>query len=604
MFFDIEILSDEFPDVVKADKPVSCITTYISDRKEYKTFWLGDYKNDKLMLEDFINHVKTEAPDMLLAWNVDFDYTYLHQRYMGIAKKLSPINLARMGKKYLNHLDIFYPAGISILDYLTLFRKVNMREASYALDYIGEKYLGRGKKFKNPHFGSLNEEVKLRNIGDVEMLVDIEALKKGGRLISYYDEVRRLSKVKWEDLYFNSRIVEMMLLEEAKNQNIILPNKTKAENRLSFKGATRESSEIGAVFDVGKFDLTSAYPSMIVNFCLDTQNIGQDGIEISGTKFKQNKEALLPKVVQKILTIKNDLKKAVKKDSSLQKKYDAIKAIVNSTFGVMGNQYFRLHDNNVASAITYLVRDLILYTKERLEGEGYKVLYWDTDSVFINTKEDISSKLNSYIQDWGKKYNKDEIDLAFEYEGYFEKLFLLGKCHYYGYIHGKDEPEIKGVEIKRSSSSKYEAQFQRELLEKVLNKESRETIFKWIEEEKKKIKTLPLLDLAFPCKVQNKNYVNKPIFVRAFFNSKEIFKDFDVRQGELFWYIFVKKLGKDKNGKDINVLGINKENTIEKDKVDWEEVIRRSIILKAENIFDAMEWDKLRLYNSDQLSLF
>jgi len=194
--------------------------------------------------------------------------------------------------------------------------------------------------------------------------------------------------------------------------------------------------------------------------------------------------------------------------------------------------------------------------------------------------------------------------LEFEYEGYFDKVFFLGRCHYYGYIHGKEKPEIKGVEIKRSSSSKYESYFQRELLERVLNKETREKIMDWINLEKKKIKTLPIMELAFPCKVQKRKYKYEPIFVRAANNSKRLFKDFDVRGIDLFWYLYVKNFGFDENGKEVNVIGITKKMNIDRNKINWQEMIRRSIILKAENVFDCLKWDKLKLFDNSQLSLF
>ena len=104
----------------------------------------------------------------------------------------------------------------------------------------------------------------------------------------------------------------MLLLEEAKNKNIILPNKQKEQEKEDFQGATRDSLTTGTLFDIGKFDLTSAYPSMMVNFCLDPQNIDpgetDDNINVNGIYFRQNEEALLPSAVKKILILKNNLK--------------------------------------------------------------------------------------------------------------------------------------------------------------------------------------------------------------------------------------------------------------------------------------------------------
>jgi hypothetical protein len=77
---------------------------------------------------------------------------------------------------------------------------------------------------------------------------------------------------------------------------------------------------------------------MIVNFCLDSQNItkNKEGIKIQDYYFKQNKDALLPSVVKKILVLKDNLKKEVKKDASIIIKYNAIKYNAGSTHANQG----------------------------------------------------------------------------------------------------------------------------------------------------------------------------------------------------------------------------------------------------------------------------
>jgi DNA polymerase elongation subunit (family B) len=398
----------------------------------------------------------------------------------------------------------------------------------------------------------------------------------------------------------------MLLFDEGLQKNIVLPNKPvgQDDNESTFQGAIRDTEANGLYFNIGKADLTSAYPSMIINFCLDTPNIvdkaGPDTMEINGVHFKQNAGTLLPSVVKRILVAKDKLKKLKKEnafDRHITIKYDAIKAIANSTFGVFGNQYFRLYNQTIASSITFLVRDLLLYVKDRLNKEGISVIYYDTDSVFYNKSEDITPKLNQFIKDWAKeRFNKDSIDLKFEYEGYFESLFILGRCHYYGYIAGNAKPEIKGLEVKRSSSSKYEAFFQETLLNKVLKKEPREKILDWVTSEQERMKTLPLEEVGFPCKLSAKEYKNYPIFMRAYDNTRKINKSFKVNKGELFYYLFTN----DSN----EVLAFTDDNKdfVKKDTIAWNKIVDRNIFGKAEKIFEALKWYLPK--NSNQLTLF
>jgi len=608
-FIDIEVLTSEIPNTSKPEYPISCISIYNSFSKEIKTFTLLDYDGDEEgLILDFINYFQEEKPDLWLSWNVDFDYNYMCNRIQNFAKRISPINQSRHGQ------TVDYPAGISILDYLKLFRKVSMREKSYALDQIAQKYFDE-KPWGKSDFSKLTKDIVEKNINDVNRMIKIEEKFK---LIDYYNEIRILTKCEWEDLYYNSRIVGSLLFEEAKKNKVILPNNPKIEDdeKSTFQGATRDILSTGIFENIGKYDLSGAYPSIIINFCLDTVNIvnspQSNTVKVEDNYFIQNEDALLPKAVKRILKLKQDIGKQKKEtniDSEdyklVSRRYDGIKAVVNSCFGVFGNKYFRLYDNRVASSITFLVRELLLFVKNKLNEAGYTVIYWDTDSLFVNSKDNLTDIMNKLITDWANTYNKKSISVSFEREGVFSKIFLLGKCHYYGILENVEAPEIKGMEIKRSSSSKYEAYFQRELIDKILNKESKESIINWIKSEKERIKTLPLEEVAFPSKIQNKEYKTEvtrangmkfaksfPIFIRAYENSKIINKKFTIKKGESFYYVYTKSLGKDKNGKIIDVLAFTEEDKhlIDKTKVNWEEMIRRNILMKARNIFDAMKW--------------
>jgi DNA polymerase elongation subunit (family B) len=505
-----------------------------------------------------------------------------------------------------------------------------MREGSYALDYVAQKHLNEPSWGKSD-FGVLTDEIKEKNINDIKRLVKLE---EKYHLLEYFDEIRRLSKCLWEDLYFNSFIIEMLLFEEAKKQNIVLPNVAQNRPETTFEGATRECLETGALYGVGKYDLSSAYPSMIVNFCLDTRNVGSEGIEINGIHFKQDSTTLIPSMVNKILVLKDNLKKQIKSFSGEKNeaytttkiKYDAIKGVVNSTFGVMGFSSFRLYDNQIASTITYLVRELLLYTKAEIEKQGYKVIYWDTDSVFIKSEKNLRNELNQIVQNWAKTYNKDSIDIEFEYEGMFERIFILSKCRYVGDLRTSKGliKEVKGVEMKKSNSSKYQAFFQDTLIQKVLNREHKETIELWIEQEKDRIKNLPIDEIGIPTKMTNKTYVTDytftrggkeitikdkipPIFVRAYTNAKEVFgTKFNVALGELFYYVYVKDMGNNKKGRPITVMGFTKTMHLDRSKINYDEMIRINILTKAQMIFDAMLWNKDMLVstNSMQLRIF
>ena len=222
------------------------------------------------------------------------------------------------------------------------------------------------------------------------------------------------------------------------------------------------------------------------------------------------------------------------------------------------------------------------------------------------------------IKEWAiKKYNKNNIDIEFDFEGQFIKIFIVALCHYKGYLKkaktGKIKEEIKGIEVKRKDSSNFIKEFQNNLIEKIMNEESKESIIEWINSEKERIKTLPLIDIAFPCKLskQKEAYRSIPIFMRALEYTQEMIS-FEKRLGDSFYYLYVEPFGtairkssrymtnKETKEKELkvsekevpkNVLVLDEENYQHIKQVDWKQMLNRSIYSKCRHIFEALGWD-------------
>jgi DNA polymerase elongation subunit (family B) len=207
--------------------------------------------------------------------------------------------------------------------------------------------------------------------------------------------------------------------------------------------------------------------------------------------------------------------------------------------------------------------------------------------VFYDSKEEQTELLNSLIQQWTKeKYGKSRVSIEFAHEGTFEKLFLIAKCRYVGYING--EIETKGVESKRKDSTVFIKSFQQELISKILDKRPKNEIYQWIKEQLNNIQKCKLNEIAFPCKLARKpeDYKNTPIFVRALHNTP----NFDKKVGNPFYYIFMQ--GKDETKKQL-VLAFDEEhqNHIDRSQIDWKQIKNRNVLMKLDTLFNALGWD-------------
>jgi DNA polymerase elongation subunit (family B) len=99
-----------------------------------------------------------------------------------------------------------------------------------------------------------------------------------------------------------------------------------------------------------------------------------------------------------------------KKDKS---KADALKILINSGYGVFGNEYFEYGDYRVADLIAGYGRYTLDKMKEIAESFGFKIIYGDTDSLFL--KGDDESKLELFIMECHHTLKVDvELDKKFK----------------------------------------------------------------------------------------------------------------------------------------------------------------------------------------------
>jgi len=135
-------------------------------------------------------------------------------------------------------------------------------------------------------------------------------------------------------------------------------------------------------------DFRSLYPSLIRTFEIDPLNLvrpeaGQAEadpiVAPNGAAFARRK-GILGEILDELMPRREEARRAG--DSV---KSHAIKILMNSFYGVLGTPACRFHDPRLANAITAFGREMLLWCQARIEADGRRVLYGDTDSLFVET---------------------------------------------------------------------------------------------------------------------------------------------------------------------------------------------------------------------------
>lgn len=455
--------SDGFPDIEKADKEVVSIT--LSRKGEKVVLGMKDFvtkdenvhyikcKDEWYLLQNFLKVWQSGRymPDILTGWNVEFfDMPYLVNRIRGIlgdheAKKLSPWGIldertieirGRENKTYV-------PAGITILDYLHLYRKFSFKnQESYKLDHIAEEELGERKvDYHSEGYTSLDDLYQRNyqrfieyNIHDV-VLVDRLEEKLGfiQMVITFaYD-----AKVNYADTLTTVRPWDIIVHNYLLNRAIVIPQMKRGSGYDNLVGGYVKEPKLGMSKWVVSFDLNSLYPHLIMQYNISPEMIVRreemwprlesiiDGYAVmvdgyanaaNGVLFSKQKQGFLPGLMekmyndrveykQKMLEAKKELATLTKdadpevrrKLNNLVAKYHnlqlAKKIQLNSAYGALGNEWFRWFNFDMAEAITmsgqlairWIERKFNEYLNRLLKTDKVDyIIASDTDSIYVN----------------------------------------------------------------------------------------------------------------------------------------------------------------------------------------------------------------------------
>ena len=643
-YFDIEVYLSL--DTVNTPQPIIAITCYDNFLKKFVTFvWHNElqrkkkvgekhskfyFNDEESMLINFIDFIRDTDPDVIAGYNIyRYDFPYLINRCKRLninIRKMSPMNYVDIQKTKYKDITV---KGRVVFDLLRAYKKLKMVEVgSHKLLWIAKKEKLAVQKGKISIAKCWNKE-------NIEKLIDYNKddveicrlLDEKRELINHHNRVRRFDGCPWDSTWFNSSLVDSVLLRESKNRNIILPTKIR-HTKYTYEGAfVQKIISPGIHTGVFVLDLASMYPSIMQQFNMSFETLGGElkigkikltnsktkKVKIFDVSFKEEPEGMIPSIVKKLVGVRQYYKDEKNKHpvNSLEwKMHDgsqwAVKTIINSIYGALGYERFRCYKPEVAGAVTYIGRELIKWSMEQAKKLDFKVIYADTDSMFIETgltdleqisklvvnlSEKVNASYNEFVKQFGCKENKH---LKIDFERTFDNIYIAAKKRYVGRVvweGGKklDEPYVytRGFEIRRSNFSEFGQKIQEHIFEMVLAGKGKEEVNKYVEEMKQKIKHMPIDEVAMPqtLKMDFGDYKTKGAHVRgAEYASQFLGENF--LAGSKMKMVYVKFV----KGKPPTDVICYSDTFPEEVMIDWDRMIQLIIGNKVDKIFESLGW--------------
>ena len=410
------------------------------------------YPGEKEMLGAVGDRIRALDPDVITGWNiVDFDLHVLRRRFEanGLPFRIgrsSEVSWFREGRTWGGSRMVVH--GRQVLDALHLVRNTLWRFDDYRLETVAQVILGRGKTLETADDDAKAELIEraFREdraafsaycLEDARLVRDILAAEG---LVDLTIERSLQTGLTLERAWGSVAAFDFLYISGLHRRRIVAPTLGVDQGTAGSPGGLVLASDPGLYAHVFVMDFKSLYPSIIRTFNIDPLALvrrkgeeEEEDIEApNGARFRRGK-GILPAILETLFE-----GRAGARERGDQLASQTYKILMNSFYGVLASSSCRFAASEMASAITGYGQHLLTWAKERLEAEGQRVLYGDTDSLFIDAGlprdaadaavrargDDICNRINRALSDYIEKRWKVASHLDLEFEKHYRRMLL------------------------------------------------------------------------------------------------------------------------------------------------------------------------------------
>ena len=486
-----------------------------------------ELENEKEMIKDAFDIIR-QFPFVITYNGDEFDLPYLYNRAdrLGITSSENPLYMMRDSAtlKQGVHLDLYRTLSnrsFQIYAFSQKYTDFSLNSVSKAL--LGKEKIDYGLEFDeltlyqtaNYCYNDALLTYELTSFNSDLLMNLLVIIARIGRMP--IDDIARMGVSQW---------IRSLLYYEHRQTNSLIPKREELQRRSEgvmsdavikdkkYRGGLVVEPKEGIHFDVVVMDFASLYPSII-----KVRNLSYETVRCAHEECKKNtipqtnhwtcskKNGMTSMIIGSLRDLRVNYYKSLSKKETLTEEQrqqytvvsQALKVILNASYGVMGAEIFPLYFLPAAEATTAIGRYTILETIKKCEEAGIEVLYGDTDSLFI--KNPSEQQIKQVIEQAKKDHGVDlEIDKSYRY-----CVLSNRKKNYLG-VTKSGKVDVKGLTGKKSHTPPFIKKLFYELLDVLSKVESiedfenaKKTISNKIAACGKKVqeKEIPLEDLTF-----------------------------------------------------------------------------------------------------------
>jgi DNA polymerase I len=464
--------------------PVIIISTATGNGEE-KQFLADDKGNDKTLITEFMNYVREFDPDIIVSYGANkVDWTYLKERCHTLKLKLS-IDRActEPHTSVYGHVSLTGMTNIDLADFMDEFPSIKVKNLANLANHLGVMKIDQRTIIEDIDFADYWDDKQKRETLKRFSLDNARSLKGTAELL--LDFAMQLSSLVSLPLdhIMTAAVgfrVEWFLIKHAQKIGELIPKRVEQPYR-PYAGGIVLKPQAGLHENIAVLDFKSMYPNIMIAYNLspDTYVTPKEPTPPSGVfeapevkhKFRKAPPGFYKENLSYLIGVRSEIRTKMKTLNPksvnykiLDARQKAVKVITNAAYGYAGWTGARWYNKPVAEAASAWGRHMILTATKMAEKTGLKVIYGDTDSLFVTYDERKTSELEKQIE--------RELGLDVERGELYVRIFFTEAKKRYAGLRSDGTLDIVGLEVIRGDWAEVAKKVQEHVLEIILKEQS------------------------------------------------------------------------------------------------------------------------------------
>jgi len=474
--------------------PIVIIST-ATNCGDQEQFSVDEDRKDKHVLEDFIDYVQQFDPDIIVGYGVNGQ----HWQYLQERCKESGLHLfvdrdqTEPRASVYSHVSLTGRVNLDLADYVEEFQEIKVKTLENFADFLGVMKIENRTIIEDIDIaGHWNDKAKRETLkkfsldntccimGITEAVLDfaIQLSNLVGLPLDHVGTAAAGFRVEW------------FLIKQTHRIGELVPKRIEQPYR-PYAGGLVLKPIPGLHDNIAALDFKSMYPNLMITYNLSpdtyvspTESMPAGGVYETpevGHKFRKEPPGFYKEGLTYLIKVRSEIRAKMKKLSPTSPEYrvldsrqKAIKIITNATYGYAGWTGARWYVKPVAEAAAAYGRHTIQSAVQMAEKEELKVVYGDTDSIFLQNDKQKVEKLEKDIMD------KLKLEIAPD-KVYTRIFFTEAKKRYAGLLQD-GRLDIVGLEVVRGDWAGIAKTVQEKVLEIILKEQSQKKALEYVQQ--------------------------------------------------------------------------------------------------------------------------